>query len=109
MQLELFYEGQNDISFAREDGEVHLKDLPQAEMPCPNSGHFAVEDCLPHITEKMIDFATAGQSDSDAGHGWRAESNHDHPEQRGERGERAHTALRNACVGAAWIRLVACQ
>jgi hypothetical protein len=21
-----------------------------------NSGHFAVEDCLPYITEKMIDF-----------------------------------------------------
>ena len=52
----IIFWGQNDIFFTREGGEAFLKDLPQAEMHRLNSGHFAVEDCLPYITEKMIDF-----------------------------------------------------
>jgi hypothetical protein len=33
-----------------------LKDLPKAEMHRLNSGHFAVEDCLLTIVDKMKDF-----------------------------------------------------
>jgi pimeloyl-ACP methyl ester carboxylesterase len=48
--------GQNDIFFTREGGEAYLEDLPRAEMHRLNSGHFAVEDCLPYIVEKMLAF-----------------------------------------------------
>jgi len=30
--------------------------LPKAEMHRLKSGHFAVEDCLPYITEKIVAF-----------------------------------------------------
>jgi pimeloyl-ACP methyl ester carboxylesterase len=52
----IIFWGQNDIFFTREGGEAYLKDLPRAEMHRLESGHFAVEDCLPYITEKMIAF-----------------------------------------------------
>jgi len=52
----IIFWAQNDIFFTPEGGEAFLKDLPNAEMHRLNSGHFAVEDCLPYITEKMIDF-----------------------------------------------------
>ena len=39
--------GQDDIFFTREGGEAYLADLPEAEMHRLDSGHFAVEDCLP--------------------------------------------------------------
>jgi pimeloyl-ACP methyl ester carboxylesterase len=48
--------GQNDIFFTREGGEAYLRDLPRAEMHRLDSGHFAVEDCLPTIVEKMLAF-----------------------------------------------------
>jgi pimeloyl-ACP methyl ester carboxylesterase len=52
----LIFWGQDDIFFTREGGEAFLKDLPKAEMHRLNSGHFAVEDSLELITEKMIAF-----------------------------------------------------
>jgi pimeloyl-ACP methyl ester carboxylesterase len=52
----LIFWGQDDIFFTREGGESYLKDLPQAEMHRLNSGHFAVEDHLELISERMIAF-----------------------------------------------------
>jgi len=52
----IIFWGQNDIFFTREGGEAYLKDLPKAEIHRLDSGHFAVEDCLPEISEKMISF-----------------------------------------------------
>jgi pimeloyl-ACP methyl ester carboxylesterase len=52
----IIFWGQGDIFFTPEGGEAYLKDLPHAEMHRLNSGHFAVEDCLSLIVEKMIAF-----------------------------------------------------
>ena len=52
----IIFWGQGDIFFTPEGGDAYLKDLPQAEMHRLNSGHFAVEDCLSFIVEKMIAF-----------------------------------------------------
>jgi pimeloyl-ACP methyl ester carboxylesterase len=48
--------GQDDVFFTREGGEAYLKDLPRAEMHRLDSGHFAVEDCLPYISSNMHRF-----------------------------------------------------
>lgn len=52
----IIFWGQDDIFFTRAGGEAYLKDLPKAEMHRLNSGHFAVEDHLEYITEKMCAF-----------------------------------------------------
>jgi len=52
----LVFWGQDDIFFTREGGEAYLKDLPAAELLRLDSGHFAVEDCLPVIAENMRRF-----------------------------------------------------
>jgi len=52
----LIFWGQDDIFFTREGGELYLKDLPNAQMHRLQSGHFAVEDNLMEIAEKMIAF-----------------------------------------------------
>ncbi len=52
----IIFWGQEDIFFTREGGEAYLKDLPNAEMHRLQSGHFAVEDSLPYIAEKMVAF-----------------------------------------------------
>jgi pimeloyl-ACP methyl ester carboxylesterase len=52
----IIFWGQDDIFFTREGGESYLKDLPKAELHRLESGHFAVEDCLPTIVDKMKDF-----------------------------------------------------
>lgn len=52
----IIFWGQDDIFFTREGGEAYLKDVPDAEMHRLQSGHFAVEDCLPFISEKMTGF-----------------------------------------------------
>jgi pimeloyl-ACP methyl ester carboxylesterase len=52
----IIFWGQDDIFFTREGGEAYLKDLPKAEMHRLNSGHFAVEDCLPTISDAMMAF-----------------------------------------------------
>jgi pimeloyl-ACP methyl ester carboxylesterase len=52
----IIFWGQDDIFFTREGGEAYLKDLPNAEMHRLKSGHFAVEDHLSYIAEKMIAF-----------------------------------------------------
>jgi pimeloyl-ACP methyl ester carboxylesterase len=48
--------GQEDIFFTREGGESYLRDLPDAEIHRLNSGHFALEDSLTYIAEKMKAF-----------------------------------------------------
>ncbi len=52
----IIFWGQDDIFFTREGGEAYLKVLPKAEIHRLNAGHFAVEDCLQFISEKMIAF-----------------------------------------------------
>ncbi len=52
----IIFWGQDDIFFTPAGGEAFLADLPDAEMHRLNSGHFAVEDCLPHIAEAMLRF-----------------------------------------------------
>jgi pimeloyl-ACP methyl ester carboxylesterase len=52
----IIFWGQDDIFFTRDGGESYLKDLPNAEMHRLNSGHFAVEDSLDYIAEKMKAF-----------------------------------------------------
>jgi len=54
----IIFWGQDDIFFTREGGEAYLTDLPNAELHRLNSGHFAVEDCLPQIVDGMIRFHT---------------------------------------------------
>lgn len=48
--------GQGDIFFTPAGGEAFLEVLPEAEMHRLRAGHFAVEDCLPYISEKMQSF-----------------------------------------------------
>jgi hypothetical protein len=47
---------QDDVFFTCEGGEAFLRDLPRAEMHRLESGHFAVEDCLRTIVDKMLAF-----------------------------------------------------
>jgi pimeloyl-ACP methyl ester carboxylesterase len=44
-----------DLFFALEGGEAYLKDLRQSERHRPDSGHFAVEDCLDYIASMPVD------------------------------------------------------
>jgi hypothetical protein len=52
----IIFWGQDDIFFTREGGEAYLRDLPDAEMNRLQSGHFAVEDSLDQIADKMVLF-----------------------------------------------------
>src|SRR5215468_4634280 len=52
----IIFWGQGDIFFTKEGGEYYLNDLPHAEIHRLNSGHFAVEDSLTYIAEKMKAF-----------------------------------------------------
>jgi pimeloyl-ACP methyl ester carboxylesterase len=52
----IIFWGQTDIFFTPEGGEAFLKDLPEAEMHRLEAGHFAVEDHLTEISQKMIRF-----------------------------------------------------
>src|SRR6266508_4653903 len=45
--------GENDIFFTPEGGRAYLRDLPEAELHMPDSGHFAVEDSLDEITAQI--------------------------------------------------------
>jgi pimeloyl-ACP methyl ester carboxylesterase len=52
----LIFWGQGDIFFTPEGGEAYLRDLPEAELVRLDSGHFAVEDSLPQISEGITRF-----------------------------------------------------
>jgi pimeloyl-ACP methyl ester carboxylesterase len=52
----LIFWGQGDIFFTPEGGEAYLRGLPEAELVRLDSGHFAVEDCLPQISEGITRF-----------------------------------------------------
>ncbi len=54
--LTLIFWGQGDIFFTPEGGEAYLRDLPDAELVRLDSGHFAVEDCLDEIVERILKF-----------------------------------------------------
>ena len=58
----IIFWGQDDIFFTREGGESYLKAPPRAEMHRLNSGHFAVEDCLATIVDKMTAFYKNGRA-----------------------------------------------
>ncbi len=50
----IIFWGQNHIFFTPEGGEAYLRDLPNAEIHRLDSGHFAVEDCLEEISNKIV-------------------------------------------------------
>jgi pimeloyl-ACP methyl ester carboxylesterase len=52
----IIFWGQGDIFFTPAGGEAFLEVLPHAEMHRLNSGHFALEDCLPYIAHSMVRF-----------------------------------------------------
>jgi pimeloyl-ACP methyl ester carboxylesterase len=52
----IIFWGQEDIFFTPAGGEAYLRDLPQAELHRLKSGHFAVEDSLTYIAEKIVVF-----------------------------------------------------
>ena len=52
----IIFWGEGDIFFSSEGGEAYLKDLPKAEIHRLDAGHFAVEDNLNYISEKMHKF-----------------------------------------------------
>ena len=54
--LTLIFWGQGDIFFTPEGGEAYLRDLPDAELIRLDSGHFAVEDNLEAIAERIVGF-----------------------------------------------------
>jgi pimeloyl-ACP methyl ester carboxylesterase len=54
--LTLIFWGQGDIFFTPEGGEAYLRDLPEAELVRLDSGHFAVEDSLPQISDGIKRF-----------------------------------------------------
>lgn len=54
--LTLIFWGQGDIFFTPAGGEAYLRDLPDAELIRLDSGHFAVEDNLETIAEKIVSF-----------------------------------------------------
>jgi len=54
--LTLIFWGQGDIFFTPAGGEAYLRDLPDAELIRLDSGHFAVEDHLETIAEKIVTF-----------------------------------------------------
>ena len=54
--LTLIFWGQGDIFFTPEGGEAYLRDLPDAELVRLESGHFAVEDNLEAIAERIVGF-----------------------------------------------------
>jgi pimeloyl-ACP methyl ester carboxylesterase len=54
--LTLIFWGQGDIFFTPQGGEAYLRDLPDAEFVRLDSGHFAVEDCLPEIAAGIVSF-----------------------------------------------------
>jgi pimeloyl-ACP methyl ester carboxylesterase len=52
----LIFWGQGDIFFTPAGGEAYLHDLPDARLVRLDSGHFAVEDCLPQIVDGINNF-----------------------------------------------------
>ena len=52
----LIFWGQEDLFFTPEGGEAYLRDLPEAEMHRLKAGHFAVEDHLDLIADRMKRF-----------------------------------------------------
>ena len=52
----LIFWGEHDPFFTPEGGEAYLKDLPKAEIHRLNAGHFATEDNLPYIADRIVSF-----------------------------------------------------
>jgi pimeloyl-ACP methyl ester carboxylesterase len=52
----IIFWGQDDLFFTPEGGEAYLQDLPDAEIHRLEAGHFAVEDHLDYVTDRMIRF-----------------------------------------------------
>jgi pimeloyl-ACP methyl ester carboxylesterase len=52
----IIFWGQEDLFFTAAGGEAYLADLPRAEMHRLDAGHFAVEDHLDYIADRMRRF-----------------------------------------------------
>ncbi|HET6737783.1 MAG TPA: alpha/beta fold hydrolase [Kribbella sp.] len=52
----LIFWGQGDIFFTAAGGAAYLRDLPDAKLVPLDSGHFALEDCLPEIVAGINSF-----------------------------------------------------
>jgi pimeloyl-ACP methyl ester carboxylesterase len=52
----IIFWGQDDLFFTPAGGEAYLTDLPNAELHRLDAGHFAVEDHLDYIADRMHRF-----------------------------------------------------
>jgi pimeloyl-ACP methyl ester carboxylesterase len=48
--------GKNDLFFPATGAEAYLRDIPKAELNLIDSGHFALEDSVDFIAQKIVDF-----------------------------------------------------
>jgi pimeloyl-ACP methyl ester carboxylesterase len=48
--------GQNDLFFPAEGAKAYLRDIPKAELNLIDTGHFALEDSVDFIAQKIISF-----------------------------------------------------
>lgn len=48
--------GRGDVFFTEAGARAYLRDLPQAELHLFDTGHFALEECLPAIAPLIADF-----------------------------------------------------
>ncbi len=55
----IIFWGQDDVFFSKEGGEAYLEDLPDAEIHRLEAGHFAVEDHLDYIADRIHRFYEA--------------------------------------------------
>ncbi len=48
--------GTNDPFFTPDGARAYLRDVPEAELHLLNTGHFALEEKLPDIAERILEF-----------------------------------------------------
>ncbi|GII92423.1 alpha/beta fold hydrolase [Sinosporangium siamense] len=48
--------GRNDPFFPESGAHAYLRDLPEAELHLFDTGHFALEECLPQMAPLIADF-----------------------------------------------------
>jgi pimeloyl-ACP methyl ester carboxylesterase len=48
--------GKNDLFFPAEGAKAYLRDIPKAELNLIDTGHFALEDSVDFIAQKIISF-----------------------------------------------------
>lgn len=48
--------GKNDLFFPAEGAQAYLRDIPNAQLNLIDTGHFALEDSVDFIAQKIISF-----------------------------------------------------